>query len=78
MIRAGQFTTRTHQRLIDLAIDSVEDDEHIGMPELVTSEITELLDCFSPADAMLTKYPLEPIKIYATKKRSVNFNIAKI
>ncbi len=32
------------------------------------SECTELLDCFSPADAMHTRYPLEPIRIYATKQ----------
>jgi hypothetical protein len=31
-------------------------------------ECTELFDCFSPADAMHTKYPLEPIKIYAIKQ----------
>jgi hypothetical protein len=31
------------------------------------SECTELLDVFSPADAMHVKYPLSPIKIYATK-----------
>jgi hypothetical protein len=30
--RLGQLITRTHQRLIDLAIDSSQDYEHIGMP----------------------------------------------
>jgi hypothetical protein len=31
------------------------------------SECTELLGCFSPADAMHSKYPLEPIRIHATR-----------
>ncbi len=31
------------------------------------SECTELFDIFSPADALHVKYPLSPIKIYATK-----------
>ena len=31
-VRAGQVITRPHQRLIDLAIYSMQDDEHIGMP----------------------------------------------
>ncbi len=35
--------------------------------------ITELLDCFSPADAMHTKYPLEPIRIYRTKPEIEQF-----
>jgi hypothetical protein len=34
-VRAGQVMTSTHQRLIDLAIDSMEVDEYIGMPDLV-------------------------------------------
>jgi hypothetical protein len=32
------------------------------------SDCTELLDVFSPADALHIKYPLEPIRIYATKQ----------
>ena len=32
------------------------------------SECTELLDVFSPADTLHVKYPLSPIKIYATKQ----------
>ena len=32
------------------------------------SECTELLDVFSPADALHVEYPLSPIKIYATKQ----------
>ncbi len=47
------------------------------------SECTEPLDCFSPADAMDTKYPLEPIKAYAryimqpnTKLFSTNIALA--
>jgi hypothetical protein len=32
------------------------------------SVCTELLDVFSPADALHIKYPLEPITIYATKQ----------
>ncbi len=31
-------------------------------------ECTELLDVFSPADALHVKYPLSPVKIYATKQ----------
>ncbi len=38
---------------------------------LKDSECTELLGWFSPADAMHTRYYLDPIKIYATK-REVN------
>ncbi len=34
---------------------------------LKDSKCTELLDVFSPADAMHVKYPLSPIQIYATK-----------
>ncbi len=37
------------------------------------SDCTELLDCFSPADAIHTKYPLELIKIYATKHEIVQY-----
>ncbi len=36
--RAEQVISSTHQRLIDLAIDSVQDDEHIGMPDLVSDD----------------------------------------
>jgi hypothetical protein len=32
------------------------------------SECSELLGWFSPADAMHTRYSLDPIKIYATKR----------
>jgi hypothetical protein len=38
MVRAGQVDTLTHRRLIDVVIDSMEKDEHIGMPELVTDD----------------------------------------
>jgi hypothetical protein len=38
MVRAGQDITQTHQRLIDLAIDSMEVDEHIGMPDLLADD----------------------------------------
>ena len=41
MVRAGQDITRTHQSLIDLAIDSMETmstSDHIGLPDLVTDE----------------------------------------
>ncbi len=37
-VSAGQVITSTHQRLIDLAIDSMQDDEHISMPDLVTDD----------------------------------------
>ncbi len=36
--RAGQVITRTHQRLIDLAVDSCKDDEDIGLPDLETDD----------------------------------------
>jgi hypothetical protein len=36
--RAGQIITSTHQRLIDLAIDSLQDDELIGMPDLESDD----------------------------------------
>jgi hypothetical protein len=36
--RAGQVITRNHQRLIDLAIDSLQGDGHIGMPESVPDD----------------------------------------
>ncbi len=32
------------------------------------SDCTDLLDVFSPADALHIRYPLEPITIYATKQ----------
>ncbi len=32
--RAGQDITRTHQRLIDMAIDSLQDDEYFSLPDL--------------------------------------------
>jgi hypothetical protein len=32
------------------------------------SECTELLDVFSPANALHVKYPLSPVKIYGTKQ----------
>jgi hypothetical protein len=33
-VRAGQAIASTHERLIDLAIASVQDHEHIGVPDL--------------------------------------------
>jgi hypothetical protein len=36
--RAGQVITRTHQRLIDVAIDSLQDDEDSGPPNLETDD----------------------------------------
>jgi hypothetical protein len=30
--------TRTHQRLIDLAIDSLQNDDYIGLPDLETDD----------------------------------------
>jgi hypothetical protein len=36
--RAGQVMTRTHQRLIDLAIDSLQDDEDSCPPDLETDD----------------------------------------
>ncbi len=40
---------------------------------LTDSDCTELLDVFSPADALHIKYPLEPITIYATKQEIDQF-----
>ncbi len=34
--RAGQVVTHTHQRLIDLAIDSLQEDDYSGLPDLET------------------------------------------
>ena len=36
--RAGQVVTRTHQRLIDAAIDSLQDDEDSGPPKLESDD----------------------------------------
>jgi hypothetical protein len=36
--RAGQVVTRTHQRLIDLAIDSLQEDDYSGLPDLETND----------------------------------------
>ncbi len=36
--RAGQVVTRTHQRLIDTAIDSLQEDDYSGLPELETDD----------------------------------------
>ncbi len=38
-VMAGQAITRTHQPFIDSAIDSIQDDEHIGMPDLVSDQV---------------------------------------
>ena len=36
--RAGQLITRTHQRLIDVAIDSLKEDDYSGLPDLETDD----------------------------------------
>ena len=36
--RAGQVVTRTHQRLINLAIDSLQEDDYSGLPDLETDD----------------------------------------
>ena len=36
--RAGQVINSTHQRLIDVAIDSLQDDEHSVLPDLETND----------------------------------------
>ncbi len=36
--RAGQVVTRTPQRLIDLAIDSLQEDDYSGLPDLETDD----------------------------------------
>ena len=33
-VRAGRIVTRNHQRLIDVAIDSLQDDDDSGPPDL--------------------------------------------
>jgi hypothetical protein len=38
MVWAGQGMTHTHQRLIYLAIDSMDNDVHLGMSGLVTDD----------------------------------------
>jgi hypothetical protein len=40
MVRAGKDITQTHQQLIDLAIDSMENDEHIEMPDFLADDAT--------------------------------------
>ncbi len=37
-IRAGQVITRTHQQSIDVAIDSLQEDDHSGLPDLETDD----------------------------------------
>ena len=36
--RAGQVIIRSHQRLIDLAIDFLQEDDHNGVPDLVSDD----------------------------------------
>jgi hypothetical protein len=36
--RAGQVITRTHQQLFDLAIDSFQNDDYSGLPDLETDD----------------------------------------
>jgi hypothetical protein len=36
--RAGQVITRTHQRLIDVAIDSLQEDDYSGLPYLESDD----------------------------------------
>ncbi len=36
--RARQVITRSHQRLIDLAIDSLQDNDYSGLPNLETDD----------------------------------------
>ncbi len=36
--RAGQVVTRTHPLLIDLAIDSLQEDDYSGLPDLETDD----------------------------------------
>ena len=36
--RAGQVITRTHQRLIDVAIDSLQEDDYSDLPDLETDD----------------------------------------
>ncbi len=36
--RAGQVMTHTHQRLIDIAIDSLQEDEYSDLPNLETDD----------------------------------------
>ncbi len=36
--RAGQVITRTHQRLIDVAIDILQKDDYSGLPDLETDD----------------------------------------
>ncbi len=36
--RAGQVVTRTHQRLINVAIDSLQEDDCSGLPDFETDD----------------------------------------
>ncbi len=36
--RAGQVITHTHQRLIDVAIDSLQEDDYSGLPDVETND----------------------------------------
>ena len=36
--RAGQVVTRTHQRLIDTATDSLQEDDYSGLPDLESDD----------------------------------------
>ncbi len=36
--RAGQVVTSNHQRLIDFAIDSLQEDDYSGLPDLETGD----------------------------------------
>ena len=58
--------TNTCQRMIWLRRDRMFLDYKFAYS--TDSDCTELLDVFSPADALHIKYPLEPITIYATKQ----------
>ncbi len=38
MVRTGQVMISTHQRLVNLAVDSIGNDEHIWMSDLVADD----------------------------------------
>ena len=46
--KAGQVITRTHQRLIDVAIDSLQDDDYSGLPDLETDDDEQGSGNFAP------------------------------
>ncbi len=58
--RAGQVITSTHQRLIDIVIDSLQEDDYIGLPKLETDdddqEIVNVIPQFEMQDDSMIEF----------------------